>query len=43
MIGTTLTGEAWRPYEEGWCGFQLDLETGEVVGGSYPEALTGKL
>ena len=43
MIGTMLTGEAWKPYDEGWCAFQLDLETGEVVGGSYPEALTRKL
>lgn len=32
--GTTLTGEAWRPGDT-WHPFRLDLETGEVEGGSY--------
>jgi hypothetical protein len=34
--GTTLTGEAWRP-DSTWHFFNLNLETGEVEGGSYVE------
>jgi hypothetical protein len=35
-LGTKLSGEAWRPHDDEWRPFVLDLETGEVVGGSYP-------
>jgi hypothetical protein len=34
--GTTLTGEAWKP-DSTWHPFQLNLDTGEVIGGSYDE------
>lgn len=34
--GARLTGEAWRP-DSSWHAFELNLETGDVVGGSYEE------
>jgi len=43
--GTKLSGEAWSPHNDEWRPFVLDLETGDVVDGSYPspppESLTG--
>jgi hypothetical protein len=35
-VGTTLSGEAWSPHNDDWRPFVLDLQTGSVVGGSYP-------
>jgi hypothetical protein len=35
--GSVLTGEAWKPGDT-WHAFELNLETGDVVGGSYEEA-----
>jgi hypothetical protein len=34
-----LKGDAYDPMDDGWAPFELDLETGEVVGGSYPPGL----
>jgi hypothetical protein len=33
--GTTLTGEAWKPGEDTWHPFCVDLQTSAVEGGSY--------
>jgi hypothetical protein len=30
-----LRGEAWNPVDDCWNEFTLDLQTGDVVGGSY--------
>jgi hypothetical protein len=38
--GTTVRGEAWD-LDDTWHPFKVDLETGEVVGGSYYEASPG--
>jgi hypothetical protein len=35
--GSVLTGEAWKPGDT-WHAFELNLETGGVVGGCYEEA-----
>ncbi|MDB6011512.1 MAG: hypothetical protein JWL65_3762 [Gammaproteobacteria bacterium] len=35
--GTILTGEAWRP-DSTWHAFELNLDTGMVIGGSYDDA-----
>jgi hypothetical protein len=39
IVGSILSGEAWNPVHEGWLPFELDLENGQVIGGSYPEEL----
>lgn len=38
-----LVGEAWSPLDDGWHAFQVNLEDGSVVGGSYngPEMTFG--
>jgi hypothetical protein len=38
VVGSKLSGEAWSPHNGEWCPFVLDLQTGTVVGGSYPES-----
>jgi hypothetical protein len=39
MSGSTLSGEAWDAVHDTWKEFHVDLETGVVVGGAYPEIL----
>jgi len=38
--GERLRGEAWEP-SDFWYPFELDLNTGEFKGGSYPKTLPG--
>ena len=33
--GQNLTGESWDPLTDKWVPFQLDLITGQSVGGSF--------
>jgi hypothetical protein len=33
--GSALRGEAWNPGDDSWNEFTLDLESGDVVGGSF--------
>lgn len=39
VSGSVLTGQASDAVHDTWRAFRLDLETGEVVGGAYPETL----
>jgi hypothetical protein len=32
-------GEAFNPMTDAWCPFDVDLDTGETTGGSYPPEL----
>jgi len=34
----TLTGEAWSAIDDSWIPFSVDLHTGVVTGGAYPES-----
>lgn len=33
----TITGESWTPLRDAWVGFSLDVASGAVSGGAYPE------
>ncbi|TWT74503.1 hypothetical protein Pla123a_33260 [Posidoniimonas polymericola] len=35
VAGSSLFGEAYTPMGDSWHEFEVDLETGEAVGGSY--------
>jgi len=37
--GDRLKGDAYDPMDDRWAPFELDLDTGEVLGGSYPPEL----
>jgi hypothetical protein len=37
--GDQLRGQAYDPMTEGWTAFGVDIDTGEVTGGSYPTDL----
>jgi hypothetical protein len=39
VSGSTLSGEAWDAVHDTWREFHVDLETGVVVGGAFPEIL----
>jgi hypothetical protein len=39
MSGSTLSGEAWDAVHDTWREFHVDLETGVVIGGAFPEEL----
>ncbi len=39
MSGSTLSAEAWDALNHTWREFHVNLETGVVVGGAYPEEL----
>ncbi len=39
MSGSTLLGEAWDAVNDTWREFQVNLETGVVLGGAFPEKL----
>jgi hypothetical protein len=36
--GSILSGQAWDALHDIWRAFRLDLETGEVMGGAFPQA-----
>jgi hypothetical protein len=36
VVDSFIYGEGWRPGEE-WVPFSVDLDTGAVSGGAYPE------
>src|SRR5437899_12361110 len=38
ITGNELSGFAWRPGENDWVPFRVDLRTGDAEGGSYPAA-----
>jgi hypothetical protein len=40
MSGPALAGEAWCPGDDSWIPFIVDLHTGHVTGGAYPESAT---
>jgi hypothetical protein len=37
--GRLIEGEAWSPLDDEWTRFEVDTNTGHVVGGSYPMGL----
>lgn len=39
MSGSTLSGETWDAMHNTWRQFHVDLETGVVIGGAFPEEL----
>lgn len=39
LIGERLHGDAYDPMGDSWAPFEVDIETGEVTGGSYPPEL----
>lgn len=39
MDGEVIVGEAYDPSRDGWSPFQVDIETGDVLGGTYPPEL----
>jgi hypothetical protein len=38
LLDAGIRGEAYDPPSDGWVQFELNLHTGDVVGGSYCEA-----
>ena len=39
VTDSTLVGEAYDPMTNDWIPFEVDLESGELRGGSYPQEL----
>lgn len=39
VAGSTVVGEAYNPMTDDWTPFEIDIETGEVRGGTYPAQL----
>lgn len=38
LLDAIICGEAYDPFSEGWVPFELNLHTGDAIGGSYSEA-----